>query len=219
MIESSSSRTSKSIGVLALMALAFVACSANRSSMTHSWIDPSHDQRTIKKVLVIGLADEPPRRRIFETELSRIFEDGGVAAVPSFSVMPDLKKPDDKTAAREIVLAAVTESGADAVAITRLLRVESAKRWIEGTTYVVPYEQYGNVYGAYYNTYQVMSSPDRLVEDKNYVIETKLYDVATEKLVWSGISETLNPKSAVKGIDSVGRLIVSTLRKEGVIAK
>ena len=64
-----------------------------------------------------------------------------------------------------------------------------------------------------------MSSPDRLVEDKTYVIETNLYDVATEKLLWTGISETLNPKSAVKGIDSVGELIVSTLRREGVIAK
>jgi len=187
--------------------------------MTHSWVDPAHDQRAIKKILVIGLAEEPPRRRMFETELSRIFEDGGVVAVPSFSVMPDLKTPDDKTAAREIVLTAVTKSGADAVAITQLLRAESVPRLIEGTTYVVPYEQYGNVYGAYYNTYQVMSSPERVVEDKKYVIETKLYVVATEKLLWTGISETLNPESAAKGIDSVGRLVVSTLRKEGLIAK
>ena len=156
---------------------------------------------------------------MFESEMSRIFDDAGVMAVPSFSVIPDLKAPDDKAAAREIVLAAVTKSGADAVAITRLLHVDSVKRWIEGTTYVVPYEQYGNVYGAYYNSYQVMSSPDRLVEDKTYVIETKLYDVATEKLLWTGISETLNPESAAKGIDSVGRLVVSTLRKEGVIAE
>ena len=52
-----------------------------------------------------------------------------------------------------------------------------------------------------------------------YVIETKLYDVASEKLLWTGISETLNPESASKGIDSVGRLVVSTLRNEGVIAK
>jgi len=39
------------------------------------------------------------------------------------------------------------------------------------------------------------------------------------RAMWTGISETLNPKSALKGIDSVGALIVSTLRKEGLIAK
>ena len=212
-------KTLKSVCMLAFSALAFAACGANRSSMTHSWVDPAHDRRPIEKVLVIGIAAEPPTRRIFETKLSEILEASGVTAIPSFSVMPDLGKPADKAGAREIVLAAVTKSGADAVAITHLVSAESVHRWIEGTTYVVPYTQYGNVYGGYYNTYQVMSSPDRLVEDKTYVIETNLYDVATEKLLWTGISETLNPKSAVTGIESVGKLIVSTLRSEGLIAK
>ena len=73
------------------------------------------------------------------------------SSAPSFSVMPDLRTPDNKTVAREIVLAAVTKSGADAVAVTHLVRADSVHRWIEGTTYVVPYTQYGNMYGGYYN--------------------------------------------------------------------
>jgi hypothetical protein len=184
--------------------------------MTHSWVDPDHDRRPIEKVLVIGVAKEPPTRRTFETKLSGILEENGVTAIPSVTVMPDLGKPADKAGAREIVLAAVTKTGADAVAITRLVSAESVQRLIEGTSYVVPYTQYGSMYGGYY---QVMSSPERVVEDTTYVIETNLYDVATEKLLWSGISETLNPESAVKGLESVGQLIVSTLRREGLIAK
>ena len=37
------------------------------------------------------------------------------------------------------------------------------------------------------------------LEDKTYVVETNLYDVASEKLIWTGVSETLNPGSAVNG--------------------
>ena len=113
----------------------------------------------------------------------------------------------------------IQKTGADAITVTRLVSQETAERWVQGSSYVVPEPYYGGFYGYYYNSYAVVNTPDYLVEDQIYVIETNLYDVATEKLIWTGISETVNPESSVKGIDSVGRVIVSTLRKEGLIGK
>jgi len=204
---------------LALAALLVTACGSTHSSMTHSWVDPAHGTKTIQKVLVIGLVEKASMRRVFETQMSGILQQNGVAADPSFSLLPELGTKGDETALREMVRGAVAKSGADAVTITRLVSAETSQRWVQGSTYVVPEPYYGGFYNYYYNSYQVVSSPDYLVEDKTYVIETNLYEVATEKLIWTGISETLNPESAIKGIDSVGKVIVSTLRKEGLIAK
>jgi len=208
-----------SLWTLALVGLLASGCGSTYSKMSHSWIDPTHETKAIKKVLVIGLAKTPAMRRLFETQMMAILQDNGVEAVASNTLIPELKAVGDETAARELIRGAVVQSGADAVTVTRLVSSDTSQRWVQGSTYVAPQAYYHGFYGYYYNAYSVVSTPDYVVEDKTYVVETNLYDVATEKLVWTGISETLNPESSVKGIDSVGRVIVSTLRKEGLIGK
>jgi len=204
---------------LALAALTVTACSTTYSSMTHSWVDPTPGRPVIQKVLVIALAKSATMRRSFETQMSEILITNGVTAIPSFDILQDPQTVDGEAAVRELVRAAVGKSGADAVTITRLVSEETSRTWVQGSTYVAPMGYYGSFYPYYYNSYQVVSTPGYMVEDKIYVIETNVYDVATEKLIWTGISETMNPESASKGIDSVGRVIVSTLRDQGLIAK
>lgn len=205
--------------VLALVGLLSIGCGSTRSEMTHSWVDPTHSPTPYKKVLVITLAQDSARRRVSELQLAAIFTDAGLPAVPSHTIMPDLGTVGDEAAIRQVVGAAVAKSGADCVTVSRMVSAETSQRWVAGSTYVVPDAYYGGFYGYYNQAYQVVSTPDYLVEDKIYVVETNLYDVATEKLVWTGISETLNPESSVKGVESVGQVIASTLRKEGMIAK
>jgi hypothetical protein len=201
--------------------LVFGSCSTNRTSLSHSWVDPTHEQKLYEKVLVIALVTNANTRRIFETQLSGILESNGIVAVPSFTVMQEPGTADDKEAVRENVRAGIAKSGADAVTITHLVDTKIAERWIEGTPEAIPHTNYDSYYGyGYaYQTYEVVGSPARRVEDKTYVLETNFYDAASEKLVWAGTSETVNPKAAVEGIDSVGRLIVSTLKKEGLLGK
>jgi hypothetical protein len=211
------------VSALAVAALLFAGCTANRSSMTHSWVDPAHEQKLYEKILVIALVTNADTRRIFETQLSEILRSNGIAAVPSFTVMDDAGTMDDKEAVREKVRVAVAKSKVDAVTITHLVRTEVDEYWIEGASHVIAvpntYHDAYYGYGYSYGLYEMGGAPDRLVEDKNYVLETIFFDAASAKRVWAGTSETLNPKDAVKGIDSVGRLIVSTLKKEGVLGK
>ena len=211
--------TRSSVALWSLLLTAFVAtgCSSTRSSMAHSWVDPSHTAKPINKVLVIGLAQSPAMRRVFEQQMAAIFADNKVAAVPSYDYLADLGAPGDEAAVKEHVRAAVAQSGADAVTVTRLVKEETSQHWVEGSTYYQPESYYGGFYPYYYNAYSVVSTPGYVVEDKLYVVETNLYDVATEKLIWTGISETLNPASSVEGIDSLGKLIVKTLQQEGLI--
>ena len=205
--------------MLVFAGLLGAACGSTRTTMEHSWVDPAHSTTPYKKALVITLAKDDATRRVSESQLVGIFEKQGLPAVASYAIMPDLGTAGDEKSNRELVGAAVAKCGADAVTISRLVSAETSERWVQGSTYVVPDAYYGGFYGYYSHAYEVVSTPDYLVEDRTYVVETNLYDVASEKLVWTGISETLNPESMTQGIDSVARVIVSTLRKEGLIAE
>lgn len=217
-----SQRTSSNaafLGVLALVGLVVAGCSSTYSKMSHSWVDPTHSKTPIKKIFVIGLAQDPTMRRVFETKMSAILEESGVTAVASSGIMPELGNLEDKEGTKNMVRAAVQESGADAVTVTRLLSAETSEHYVQGSSYVVPTNYYGGFNSYYYNSYEVVSTPGYVVQDQTYVVETNLYDVATEKLIWTGISETLNPDSSIDGLESVGKIVVYTLKKEGLIAK
>jgi hypothetical protein len=60
------------------------------------------------------------------------------------------------------------------------------RTYVPGQAYAVPgsYSRWGSYYGHAY-------SPGYVVEDEYVYIETNLYDVATEKLIWSTQSETI----------------------------
>lgn len=48
-------------------------------------------------------------------------------------------------------------------------------------------------------------------------LETNLYDAKTEKLIWSGKSETWNPESDAKLLDEVIKAVIKDLKRKGVI--
>ena len=84
---------------------------------------------------------------------------------------------------------------------------------------MMPYPYYNSFYGYYGALYPVVYSPDYLREDKTVRIETNVYDTRTPegKIVWTGTSDTFNPRSADKAIDSVTKLIVKELQKDGIL--
>jgi hypothetical protein len=48
-------------------------------------------------------------------------------------------------------------------------------------------------------------------------VETNIYSVTEERLLWSGISETLDPKSIRTMVDEIAGEAAAILRDEGLI--
>ena len=98
------------------------------------------------------------------------------------------------------------------------MRVEKNITYIPGQTNVVPYPYYNSFYGYYPVVYQQVGSPEYLREDHTVCIETNLYATATPEgeFVWTGVSDSFNPSSAKKAIDSVVKVVVKDLEKEGI---
>jgi hypothetical protein len=81
----------------------------------------------------------------------------------------------------------------------------------------VPYPYYRTFYGYYGTLYPVVYSPDYLRKEKKVRVETNLYYVsaaADGQLVWTGITDTLNPTDVHKAMKGLVKLVVAQMQKE-----
>ena len=85
--------------------------------------------------------------------------------------------------------------------------------------YAFPYPYYSSFYDYYGAVYRQVYSPEYLREDTTVRVETNFYAAAppNEELIWTGTSDSFNPKSAQKVIDGLVKLIVKELRKQSIL--
>lgn len=97
------------------------------------------------------------------------------------------------------------------------LRVVEAKKELTYTpsTWGMPY--YGTLWGYYGYGWGSLYDPGSIREDTVLVVEVLVFDVARDKLLWAGVSETTNPKGAGKVIEDLVKTAVKEMTKEGLI--
>ncbi len=191
--------------------LAFLA-SCTSTKLSEAWVDSSYKGGPLESVLVIGLSDNVRRRGLFEQALASKFNSRGVPAVASMGVAPN-KEDLDKASIKK----KVQELGIKSVIVTRLLGVDKEKYYVPGEAYTPRYGYYRGFSGYYDRAYGAAYSPGYWEEYEIVRLETNLYEVATEKLIWSAASETVDPKSVEKVVQSLSEQIIDSLSKSGLL--
>lgn len=166
---------------LALAALG--ACSAP-TQLTSDWADPNLGSHVYKKIVVVGITPKAAGRRAYEDAFVAELQKRGIEAIPSYTFGGSGQM--DKDAA----IAKLKEVGADGVLVTRLIDKETVQNYYPPTYASVPSAYYGGWYGYYSTGYSYMYSPGYVEENKVYRLETNLYNVDSDKLAWSGLTET-----------------------------
>jgi hypothetical protein len=105
----------------------------------------------------------------------------------------------------------------DAVIVSRLVGINESRDYKSGYLYSIPFNNYYGFYGYYYAGVQYANSSGYLSKNVVVVLETNIYDTKDEKLIWSGISETVDPDKASDVINSFGKELVSQLKREGYL--
>jgi hypothetical protein len=190
--------------ILILFVVTLAGCT-KKSAATDLFIDEAYDGKQYGNVLVIGLAEKMTFRNLFEGQIVRQLKERGVEAVPSYIILPE-----NKELTREIVLSAIEKSNIDNVLITSLAG-KSTKTVLYSTSDVNPYTYFNSSYSLIQNS---GTKPSYNVEV--LFLKTNLYDVSSEKLVWSMAYEsevTYNTKS----LSSVVTFVINQLRDDGLI--
>jgi hypothetical protein len=202
--------------LLTLMLLGAPIANGKSTKLVTSWKNPEYSGAPFHKILVLGMSAKPGVRADFEDALSKLVTRDGVEAVPGNTI---LLRPEDTKLDLNYLKTQVREFKIDAVIVSRLVKVETNVTYVPGQPYLMPYPYYGSFYGYYGAVYPVVYSPDYLREDKTVRIETNVYDTRSVEgtIVWTGISDTFNPRSPEKAIDDVTKLIVKELVKEAIL--
>lgn len=64
-----------------------------------------------------------------------------------------------------------------------------------------------------------MWEPARYRTDITVFVETRVYSLKQDKLLWAGTSETQNPSAANAVIAELATLVLKEMKKAGVLAK
>ena len=184
-----------------------VTCACASTKMTKAWVYPERGPLHFESVMALVLVQDSLIRRNGEDELVRQIRQAD--AVASYTVLPesDLDEEDK-------VRAAVVKSGVEAIIVMRPMYDEQETRYVPGSypTY------YNSFYGYYGWAYPVVYSPGYFRQDRLVGIETNIYDTADGKLVWSGMSETTNPKDTRKTIADTAKAVRSAMKEYGFIS-
>jgi hypothetical protein len=165
-----------------------------------------------EKVAAFVITAEESMRLGPEESLAGELRSRGIESVAGYTVLPkELAR--DKEKAKEFL----GKAGITSVVLMRVLgREEKDKVYAPGTAWWSGpnYSGFWNYWGY---SWTVVYTPGYLEKDKVYTIETLVYSVTQDQLVWAGRSETFNPKDIRSFIKDLVSAAGKEMRNAGLV--
>ena len=170
--------------------------------------------RGSKVVAAVMVRDVAARKRA-EDALAAELTKAGAQGVPMYTISLDnTPTQEGETKTR----AAVEAIGAQGLVVMRPVDVNHRSR---ATDTIASNDMYGGYWGGYYgvgwNDPWIDKNPD-VQTDIVVTVETFVFSLPQNKLVWSGTSETTNPKNAEKLVLQLAQDSARELQRLGLIA-
>ncbi|HEY4064676.1 MAG TPA: hypothetical protein VGM30_22380 [Puia sp.] len=204
----------KKLAFLSAIVSIFLCACGPTVKLSSSWRAPdaAHQQFNKILVLVIAPAKYSDAGRIGEQQLAAELKANGINAVSAQDEFgPNKFRNEDE----QTVLAKLRKSGDDAIIVTSLLDVEKEKRYVQGAAWPPPY--YGRFWGYYSFWYARTYDQGYYETTKKYYLETNLYQLANNKLLYSVQSQTIDPGSPESVAKTFSKLIVKDMKAKQVI--
>jgi len=207
----------KKLCLSALCALAVFLCSCAATSVQKTW-KSSDAQKPQGKVAVFALAERGIVRQGFENRFVNELGKTGVQSVTTFEQFSANQARLDKAAAAK----RLRDAGAQAVLVIKPVDATMSYREIQpgGESYrgaITGVENYG--WYDYYSVGFLSWSPTYGSLKQTLFLESILFDLNTEKRLWSGVTRTVFNENddKVAEMDPIVSKIVAAMRKDGVI--
>jgi hypothetical protein len=204
----------KKILSLLLLTSYLMSCGPSQK-VTSSWVSQDGPQGAkYKTVFILALVQNQSAKNIIETDLAKAAEARGMKVYKSSEVFA-VNFTKENLPDKQTILEKVRSLGCEGVLSIGLVDKQSETRFVPGTTMYSPYMGYGGGFGGYYGYMgPMMYNPGYYTEEKTYFMEADLFDVASEKLIWSAQSEAYDPSSISKFSRDYTAVIVDRINKD-----
>jgi hypothetical protein len=185
---------------------AAVGLSACATGLVSSWKAPDAESFRLsgEKVAAVVMAGDPTIRLAGEDALARELSARGAVGVPMYTLLAGAI-PDEAKAR-----AAAEQAGIVGVVVLRPVHIDKEISSRPGT-YAGPMF-WGGAYGHGWGGTEIRT-------DTIVIVETLVYSLAQNKLVWGGQSKTRNPASVDRLIENTARQVADELVRQGLIRK
>lgn len=196
-----------------LCILFFLVSSCASTRITRSWVEPGNT-KSYNNILVIGVGESEQTRRAYEGYFVEELRDKSIKAVASYTLIKSNEKIN-----RDTVGMAIKGMGIDGVIVTHLVAVDEETVYRPSMEYMPMYGgvYYGNLYSYYPHVNTYVHRPGYYTTHEAYTIETSLYDVASEDLVWSARTRTFSPESVDEVIVDLTDLLIKDMADKKLI--
>ncbi|MFI4905500.1 MAG: hypothetical protein ACLQFF_14010 [Steroidobacteraceae bacterium] len=193
------------LGIALLLGLS--ACVS--TSLIDRWKDPGYNGPPLHKVLVVGVQKDQGRRRVWEGGMVAALTHEGVQATPSYAVFPDKAPTADQLAST------ASHEGFDAVMATHFVSASQRNYWMPGYA--------GVGFGwpwRYYGYWDAVYGPGYVETEYRADYQTDIFtvDAGGGKLIWTGITRSVDLSSTQRTTDEISRVLVPELTKQGILA-
>ena len=194
--------------VVYLFSFVFLIISCAGTELTHTQVNEAYKGKPVSDILVIAITGNEDSRRSYERKFVAHLESIGVEAISSENAIP---MPPDLKMKKETIVNAANEFENDAVIITHLIDKEEKEAYTRGG--------HGGYYGFYHSRYSwTYSTGGYSSTSKTLRLETNLYDVKTEELIWSGQSKTWSKDSKYQTMNDVIKVVINDLQNNNLIS-
>jgi len=197
---------------LAALVVGLLACSTTTFDST--WRDPAARplRLTGKKVVGLFVNKNPVLRRTAEDAMAREITARGAQGVAAYTIVGDEEIRD-----QEKVRAKLEKEGFSGVVVMRIAGRET-QYTVQPTIWGGPY--YRHFWGGYWGYgWGYAYSPGYLSVDKIVKVETLVYSLEQDLLVWAGISRTVDPTQVDSFISELANAVASQMEKDGLLPK
>ena len=198
--------------LLMFAALGLAACDSTDFEST--WQDPSTRTLDLRTEAVAGflLSSNESVRRSFEANLANELNKRGIEATPGYELVPTDVTDKDET------LEDLQGSRMDHAIFMRVVDREKEISYVPGTAWY-PGPFYDPFYAGFGGPWSSFYEPGYYVVDTVVSVETLVYSVPDSKLLWAGLSKTMNPSEVDDFVEDLVSAAVHEMNKTGLVKK
>jgi hypothetical protein len=196
---------------LALLGASVLVSACATTTFESSWRNPDAQPVSAqgKKVLALFISEQESRRRTGEAALARELTARGAIGVPAYTMFQHEQMRD--TAMLRQRLAA---EGFEGVVAMRVVD-RRQEQYTSPGYYSAP--MYGSFYGYYGYGWGAVYSPGYTTTETIFSVETMVFSIPQNKLIWAGVSETVNPTRMDEFIAELADAVGNEMRKQGLL--
>jgi hypothetical protein len=205
---------SRLLNVTFACALALSAVAAAAPKFVSTWKAPEAANVSFagKKVAALIVSEDQSLQMSGEEALVRELAAVGLAnGISSIRIVPreELRDPEKARVWYE-------KQNVDGVVAMRLVKADTRKTW---TPVVWTSPTYSSYWGYYGYAWSSLNDAGYMREDAVVVVETLVFSVPMNKLLWAGVTESTNPKDVQRGIKDIVKATVKEMQKQGLAKK